>query len=150
MEPSMPNIASVFKEEIMRLARKELRSEAEGLKKASAQYRSDIAALKRRVATLEKEVSSLDKKTKSAAPPAPAEDETTRVRFSPKGLAKLRQRLGLSAADLGLLLEVSAQTVYNWETEKTRPRAQQLLAIARVRSMGKRQVKARLGELAAQ
>lgn len=146
----MPNIASVFKEEIARLARKEVRSEVERLKKASVQHRSDIAGLKRQVALLEKQLSSLDKKTKNTAEAEPASDETTRVRFSPKGLVKLRQRLGLSAADMGLLLEVSAQTVYNWETEKTRPRPQQLVAIARVRGMGKRQVKARLGELASQ
>ena len=46
----MPNIASVLKDEILRLARKEVRSELEGLKKASGQYRSDIASLKRQVA----------------------------------------------------------------------------------------------------
>ena len=48
----MPNIASVLKDEILRLARKEVRRELEGLKKASAQYRSDIAALKRQVIAL--------------------------------------------------------------------------------------------------
>jgi hypothetical protein len=39
----VPNIASVLKEEIARVARKEVRSETENLKKASAQYRSEIA-----------------------------------------------------------------------------------------------------------
>ena len=50
----MPDIAAVLKEEIARLARKEVRSQTEGLKKASAQYRRDIAALKRQVAELER------------------------------------------------------------------------------------------------
>jgi hypothetical protein len=45
----MPNIATILKAEILRLARKEVRSEVEGLKKASTLYRSEIAALKRRV-----------------------------------------------------------------------------------------------------
>ena len=48
----MPNIASVLKDEILRLARKEVRTATEGLKKASAAYRSDIAGLKRQVAAL--------------------------------------------------------------------------------------------------
>lgn len=141
----MPNIASVLKEEVLRLARKEVRREAEGLKKASVQYRSDIAALKRRVATLEKQASRADKRaaaargTEEAAP-----EEGGQVRFSAKGLAKHRQRLGVSAADMGVLLGVSAQTVYNWETGKSRPRRQQLVAIAALRGMGKRQVKAAL------
>ncbi|MDZ4073711.1 MAG: hypothetical protein U1E04_03055 [Hylemonella sp.] len=46
----MANFASLLKTEISRIARKEIRAETEILKKASAQYRSDIAALKRRLA----------------------------------------------------------------------------------------------------
>ena len=52
----MPNIARLLKEEIVRVARKEFRSEAESLKQSSLRYRSEIAALKRQVATLEREV----------------------------------------------------------------------------------------------
>jgi DNA-binding transcriptional regulator YiaG len=74
--------------------------------------------------------------------------ETAPVRFSAKGLASQRQRLGLAAAEMGLLLGVSAQTVYNWEAGKSRPRQQQLAAIAALRGLGKRQVKVRLTELA--
>ena len=143
----MPNIASVLKEEIVRLARKEMRSEMEGLKKASAQFRSEIAALKRRVAALEKQVARLTKKETRRAAPETNVDATSRVRFSAKGLASKRKRLGLSAADLGALLGVSGQTVYHWEAGKTRPRAQQLAAIAPLRGMGKRQAMARLEEL---
>ena len=42
----MANIAAVLKEEISRLSRKETRGETASLKKASAQYRAEIAALK--------------------------------------------------------------------------------------------------------
>lgn len=140
----MPNIASVMKEEITRLARKEVRNETEKLKKASAQYRSEIAELKRRVASLEKQVSHFEKKSPTKAMPQQEGETSTRSRFSAKGLTKQRQRLGLSAADMGTLLGVSAQTVYNWETGKSRPRQQQLAAITAVRAMGKRQVKAQL------
>ena len=52
----MPNIAAVLKEEIARVARKELRGDTARFKKASAQYRSDIAALKRRITELEKQL----------------------------------------------------------------------------------------------
>ena len=144
----MPNIASVLKEEVIRLARKELRSETEGLKKASAQYRSDIAGLKRRVAALEKQASRFEKKAAGKATPQAADDATTRIRFSAKGLVTQRQRLGLSAADMGVLLSVSAQTIYNWEAGKSKPRQQQLIAIATLRGMGKRKAKAKLEELA--
>ena len=143
----MANIASALKEEITRLARKELRTETEGLKKASAQYRSDIAALKRRVADLEKQVARLAKS--ALKKPAPAEPEDgTRARFTAKGLRTLRQRLGLSAADFGALISVSAQTVYNWEAESTRPRQQQVIALAGLRGLGKKEAADRLAQIA--
>jgi len=143
----MPNFASALKEEIVRLARKEGRNETERLKKASSQYRSDIAALKRRLEALEKQLSHFEKKSKSSQK-LEVSGETTSVRFSAKGLASQRQRLGLSAAEMGLLLDVSAQTIYNWEAGKSRPRQQQLAAIAALRGLGKRQIKVRLTELA--
>src|SRR3954470_10273862 len=49
----MPNIAAVLKTEISRVARKEVRSETQSLKKAGSTYRSEIAALKRRMQALE-------------------------------------------------------------------------------------------------
>lgn len=143
----MPNIASVLKEEIVRLARKEMRAETETLKKASAHFRADIAGLKKRVAALEKQQARSVKNAGKVSSQAAAEG-TTRTRFSAKGLAKQRQKLGLPAADMGALLGVSAQTVYNWEAGKAKPRAQQLAAIAALRGMGKRQAKAQLAALA--
>ena len=143
----MPNFASALKEEIVRLARKEGRNETERLKKASSQYRSDIAALKRRVEALEKQVSHFEKKSKNSQK-LEVSAETTPVRFSDKGLASQRQRLGLAAAEMGLLLGVSAQTIYNWEAGKSRPRQPQLAAVAALRGLGKRQAQARLTELA--
>jgi DNA-binding transcriptional regulator YiaG len=140
----MPNIASVLKDEILRLARKEVRTATEGLKKASAAYRSDIAGLKRQVAALEKQLARGEKKRAAASEQAEPSGAAAPIRFSAKRLARQREKLGLSAADMGLLLGVSAQTVYNWEAEKSRPRATQLAAIAALRGIGKRQVKARL------
>lgn len=143
----MANIASLLKEEITRLARKEIRAETESLKKASAQYRSDIAALKRRVLDLERQVAVLAKKAaKGASEPLAAANP--KVRYSAKSLASQRKRLGLSAAELGSLLDVSSQTIYNWEAGMTRPREQQVATIAALRGLGKREVAARLAEIA--
>lgn len=140
----MPNIASAIKEEIVRLARKELRNETERLKKASSAYRSEIANLKRRVDSLEKQLSRLDKQVSKNQVPEVSNEEITQLRFSAKRLTSQRKKLGLSAADFGTLLNVSAQTIYNWEAEKSRPRRAQLTAIATLRGIGKRQIKARL------
>ena len=135
----MPNLASALKEEIVRLARKEIRGEIEGMKNASAQYRSDIAALKRRVVVLEKQVTRLSKEGMTKSKSESDTNEATGVRYSSKGLAKKRQKLGLSASEMGVLLGVSAQTVYKWEAGKTRPRQKQMPAVIAARALGKRQ-----------
>ena len=143
----MPNIASVIKEEILRLARKEARSETNALKKASAQYRRDIAELKRRMTELQRKVAPLQKQVLRNAPPQAADVDAERVRFSAKGLRLQRQRLGLSAANYGRLIGVTGQTVYSWEAETSRPRKQQVAQIASLRSLGKREAQARLEQL---
>jgi len=47
---------------------------------------------------------------------------------------------------MGTLLGVSAQSIYHWETGKTKPRQSQLAAIAAVRKMGKREAMAQLAK----
>lgn len=147
----MPNIASVFKEEIARLARKEVRSQTAELKKASAQHRAHIAALRRRIEELERQIKRAGK-TAARAPAATAsqDDEAgTPRRFSSARLAAQRRKLGLSAADFATLLGVSGQSVYKWEHGGARPRASQLEAIAALRGVGKREAAARLEKLRA-
>lgn len=144
------NIATALKGEIVRLARKELRNETRTLRKAATTYRSEIASLKRRLLELEKQLKHLGKpaRAKSSAGDG-SEGEAHRIRFSAKGLAAQRKRLGLSAHDLGLLVGASGQSIYNWESGQIRPRASQLPPIAALRSIGKREATARLEELRA-
>jgi DNA-binding XRE family transcriptional regulator len=144
----MANIATVLKDEITRLARKEIRSEIEGIKKISTQHRSEIAALKRRIATLEQQVLRFDKSATKNAEVKASPEVGSKVRFIAKGFITLRKRLGLTAETIGHLLGVSAQTIYSWESEKSRPREQQLVRIAVLRGMGKRDVDTILKQLA--
>lgn len=142
----MPNIGSMLKSEISRLARREIRQEVQPIRKASAGYRREIAALKRKIATLERQAKRLSK--------APAlsqantdESADTPTRFVAKGLRSLRQRLGLSAAGLARLLGVSMQSVYNWERKTTVPRRSQVAAIVALRAISKKEAHARLEQM---
>jgi DNA-binding transcriptional regulator YiaG len=146
----MANIGAVLKEEISRLARRELRGQVDGMRKASAQYRRSIAALKRQVAKLERQVSLLQGKVLTRPVAPPEESTAKRVRFAPKALRSQRERLGLSAADYGKLVGVSAQSVYNWEHEAARPRGEQLRRLVALRAVGKREAQARLEQLGKQ
>ena len=135
----MPSIASILKSEISRVARKEVRGETLALKKAVGAYRAEIAALKRRAQALEQELRRLGKVAPKAAPLVADAQSSPTLRFSAKGLASQRNRLGLSAEDIGLLVGASGQSVYNWEADKARPRAQHLPALAALRTLGKKE-----------
>lgn len=137
----MPNFATQLKSEIQRLARKEIRAEISSLRKSATAHREEIVALKRRVSILEKTVKNL-----SASLPArdTALEEGHLLRWRATGFASLRKRLDLSAGDMGKLLDVTGATIHSWETGKTKPRTSQLVAIARVRRLGKRAAAAML------
>lgn len=136
----MPNLAVAIRQEILRLARKEVRASQQPTRQAVAQYRREIAALKRRLSAAEKKLAFLaSKESERLAQPARDEEEITKVRFSPKSVRAHRKRLGLSAEDYARLLGVSMQTVYHWEQGKSRPRQTQLAALAGVRKLGRRE-----------
>lgn len=144
----MPNIIVVLREEISRLARKEIKIQTEILRKASTEQRKKIAEMKRQISALERQVKSLEKQGPGKVSPKAEEGDAGGFRFSARGLRSNRKRLGLSAADYGKLVGVTGQTVYKWEQEATRPRPQQVVALAAVRGMGKKEASARLEELA--
>jgi DNA-binding transcriptional regulator YiaG len=131
--------------EIARVARKEVRAEVEGLKKASAQHRSAIAALRREVSELTKRLRKISRSAARAqTESSPAASEHPRRRFSAQRLAAHRRKVDLSAAAYGALIGVTGQTIYKLEQGKGRPRASQMEAIAAVRALGKREAHARV------
>jgi len=140
----MSNLASTLKEEIARVARKEMKKEFDVVKKASAQYRRDIARLKRKNISLERRVALLEAKILSKVKPVNSDRDDTPLRFTSKGLKSQRSRLGLSANDYGALIGVSGLTIYNWEKDATRPRKAQLEKLAALRKMGKKETLTRL------
>jgi DNA-binding transcriptional regulator YiaG len=142
----MPNFSSLFKEEVTRLARRQVRHEVESLKKASGQYRRDIAALKREVSRLARQASR-GERARNVAQSAADKGSDTRIRFVAKGLKSQRERLGLSAAEYAKLADVSQQSIYNWESGTTRPRAEQIAVLASLRALGRKSARARLEQL---
>ncbi len=136
----MSNIAAVLKEEIRRLAKKEIRAQVGTTKQAVVKYRSDIAKLKRVLSQQEREIQRLKKGQ-------PQEEPQEAIRFSARSVKAQRSRLGLSAADYGKLVGVSGLTIYNWEHGTSRPRKAQLAALAAVRGIGKREALKRLAEV---
>jgi DNA-binding transcriptional regulator YiaG len=140
----MPNLASVLKAEIARLARREINAQTGATKRAATQHRRDIAELKRLVKDLSKRLAFLESQEKRRVAKRTPEAPSGRIRFSPGWLKAHRERLGISAADYGRLVGASALSIYNWESGKAKPRKQAQAALAAVRGLGKREALKRL------
>ena len=140
----MANLASTLRDEISRLARKEIRTQVDPLKKTNAQLRRSVASLKSELADLQRTMRFLQTREKRRLEAPPQPDDTKAVRFSPNWLKADRKRLGLSAEDYGRLVGVSSVTIYSWESGKSKPSAQRLAAWAEVRGIGKREARQRL------
>ena len=88
----------------------------------------------------EKKIAFLEnQERKRLEEPQANEEAVENVRFSARSVAAHRKRLGLSAADYAKLVGVSALTIYNWESGKTRPRQEQLAALVAIRGIGRRE-----------
>lgn len=127
-----------LRNEVSRVAKREVRAEVAILRKTASESKSAIVALKRRVAELETAIRVL---TRAASQPARKVQvlKNPHLRFRVAGFVTLRKRLDLSAAEMARLIGVSSQSIYSWEAGKSRPRSTQLKAIAELRKLGKKQ-----------
>ena len=145
----MPNLQIVLKQEIRRLARKEIRSELEATKKAVSRHRREIAELKRRNTALERTVSYLQSSESKRLKAGPAKAEPPLgTRFSIRSLKAQRRRTGLSQGEYASLVGVSKATIYNWESARTKVSAKHLAILVSLRGIGKREARKRLALLA--
>ncbi|MFC1590957.1 hypothetical protein ACFL43_00365 [Thermodesulfobacteriota bacterium] len=150
----MPNIATVLKDEIQRLARKEIKQAITPLIKSNSSLKKTISEHRRRIAALEKENKSLisqqskiQKQTQTEIPDL----ETGDIWIYAKGLKSLRKRLGISQAALGKLTGASMQAVTLWEKKTGRIKIRNpevRSALAELKSMKKTEVQERLGKRA--
>ena len=128
----MPDLGKAFREEISRVAGKDLRA-------AVNELNEEIRSLQREVSELKSQIAgSQGTNGEPSGPPAgdakPASREAVSVRVTPSSIKKHRKRLRLSQAQMGKLLGVSAITILNWEQGKSKPRVANREAIAELRT----------------
>jgi DNA-binding transcriptional regulator YiaG len=121
----MPNIANVLKDEIKRLARRELNLAIAPLKVSNTALKKLVYEHKQRITALEKENKRLA--VLQGKIHGPVHDNTTKLKedgFSITGrqVRSLRGRLGISQAQLAKLLGVSDNIVSIWENKPGRLR----------------------------
>lgn len=142
----MPDFNSVFKEEVRRLARKEIKDAAGDLKSDLVKTKKIVAGLRQEITELRRENKRMARILAKSEPSAPEPETVDRSRISSKMIRSLRSRLGLTQAEFAQLVGVSGQAVYQWEAKEGRlnlrsgPKAR----VIEARGMGVREARARL------
>ncbi|HUT37259.1 MAG TPA: helix-turn-helix domain-containing protein [Planctomycetota bacterium] len=138
----MGKIETVLRTEIVRLAKKQVRTACQPLAR-------EVRRLKRVVAELSKAVRSFEgiakdfaaKRAKEATRLEADPAEVKKARISGGLVKKLRKRLGLSQAALGKLLGVTSAAVVFWEQGRSRPTPGKKAGLVALRKLGRRQVR---------
>ena len=118
----MPDIAKILREEIQRLARREVKAAIASLKKDNVILKRTAADHKRRLVQIEKDNRHLlaqAKKLRETVVKTP-DVEVEKARITAKMIKSIRDRLGLSQAALANILEVAPNTVLLWEQKEGR------------------------------
>ena len=143
----MPDVASVLKQEITRLARKEVAAITSQQGKQIQILKSNVRDLKQQVASLNKAVTRLSRVTSHQLSQPQHPEDPPSVRINPKSIRKHRQLLKLTQVEVAQLLNVSTNSVVLWEAGKTKPRGENRAAIAQLRGIGVRDARAMLESL---
>ena len=141
----MPDVATVLKQEIRRLAKKEITLVAADQSRQIRGLKANVRDLRKQVAALERTTRTLAASRQQSAPQTESEEKS--IRISAKSIRSHRKRLGLTQAQLSKLLGVSTASVTFWESGRTSPRGKNRQAIAELRTMGSRDAKVLLESL---
>jgi DNA-binding transcriptional regulator YiaG len=139
-------IESTIKSEIQRLAKHEVRTVFRPLRKEVWGIRLKLSNLLKGFAPLNRwfkeTAQSKSKEAKLAASP----EEVKASRFNPERIRGLRNKLGLSQRELGVLVGATIGAVASWEKGKFRPRGEKKGLLVGLRKVRKRDVRKLLAE----
>ena len=146
----MTTFAESLKREIARVARKELRDEIATLRKNAAGQRLELSSMKKQMRTMQSQIKQFAKvhlqpsmavKHRSvASTPETAKGKPGRKAvFTAERLKTQRARLGFTQNQMARLLEVSALSIWKWESGGAAPRASRVPQILQRLALGKRE-----------
>jgi DNA-binding transcriptional regulator YiaG len=118
----MTTLANQFKAVNACAAKNSSKVETSTLKKTSSNYLYEIVELKLGIFELE---SSLNRVARQAGKSCKGTltKKNYNLRLRQNGVAIQRNKLGLSANEMSLLLDVSGQSIYKWTQGKAKPHA---------------------------
>lgn len=143
----MAKIEGIIKAEIMRLAKREVRSVFRPLKREVRHMSIKLSGLSKGIASLNRVAKELH--LEEAKPKLEATlEEVKASRITPERIRGLRKKLGLSLRELGILTGTSIGAVLSWEKGKFKPKGEKKAVLVALRKLRKREIRKLLTEKA--
>ena len=146
----MPNFVKPLRDEISRLAKKEIAQYLGQMKKSIASVKAENKSLKKEIAELKKTAQVLKKNVPHADVAVSCSDEELRTaRFTPAIIIRLRKKFGLSRLKMAALLDINNKSIARWEEGIGEPKSNSRAKLLALRKMSKRDIKKHLQDLKA-
>ncbi len=143
----MGKVESTIKAEIMRLAKREVRSSFFPLRREVYSLKLRLSGLIKNFTAMERQAKDvLQEQAKKKLELQATPEEVKVSRLTPQRIRLLRNKIGISQKDIGTLLDVSIGAVGMWEKGKFAPSAKKKSALIALRKLGKREVRKLLAE----
>jgi len=137
----MGKLEATIKSEIVRLAKREIRSTLVPLGRDVRLLKSTVSPIRKAVLVLERLAAQQQKELEKRKVPLEATpEEVKKSRFSPRLVRSLRKHLGISQKELAILCGVTVGAVHMWESGKFRPKGEKKALIVGLRKLHRRDV----------
>ncbi len=142
----MGKLEGIIKDEIVRLAKREMRRTFVPLRRDVRSLKIVTSELRKSVSTLQRFVTSQEKQMGPKPIPEVTPEDIKKARLSPRLIKTLRKRLGVSQRDLARLAGVTVGAVYQWESGKFEPWGEKKKILVGLRTLGRQNAKRLLAE----
>ena len=142
----MGKLEGVIKNEIIRLAKREMRIKFLPLRRDVRSLKITASQLRKSVLGLQRVVNQQSKRMGSNLVPEVTPEDMKKARFSPRLIKSLRKHLGVSQREMAKLAGVTAGAVFLWEKGKFEPKDDKKKVLVGLRKLGRQNVKKLLAE----
>ena len=137
----MPKIESVLRSEIIRMAKREVRSMFLPLKRNAWQMKTKLSGLTKMLAPIDRVVKEKMHREETRPKLEASLEEVKASRLTPDRIRGLRRKLGISQRELAILTGASLGAILSWEKGKFKPKPEKKTTLVALRKLGKREVR---------
>ena len=137
----MGKMEGIIKDEIIRLAKREMRMHFVRLRRDVRSLKIIASRLRKSVLGLQRFVSQQERQMGPKPVPEVTPEDMKKARFSPRLIKTLRKHLGVSQREMAKLAGVTVTAVFQWEKGRFEPKDEKRKILVGLRKLGRREAR---------